>query len=136
MCFTCGPNRSEGDGLRLFPRPVEGRDMVACAWRPGPALADESGSVRPEIVWAALDCPTAFACDLSGPPIVLARLTGRIDRAPRPHEQLVIAAWALGRNGRKQQSACPISTADGELLALSQALWIELKNEGAFATEQ
>jgi hypothetical protein len=39
-------------------------------------LAHGAGKVRPEFAWAALDCPTAFACDPDGTPIVLARLTG------------------------------------------------------------
>jgi hypothetical protein len=57
-CFACGPDRDEGDGLRLFPGPIGGRDVIACAWRPDPALAGEDGAVRSEFVWAALDCPT------------------------------------------------------------------------------
>jgi hypothetical protein len=132
MCFACGPHRGEGDGLRLFPGPIAGRDVVACPWRPGPDLADADGIVRPEIVWAALDCPTAFACDLSGPPIVLARLRGRIDQPIPAGDPLVVTAWALGRGERKHHSACAISNAEGELLALSQALWIELKDSATF----
>jgi hypothetical protein len=132
LCFGCGPDRAEGDGLRLSPGPVEGRDAVACVWRPGSARADHGGAIRPEFVWAALDCPTAFACDMSGPPSILARLTGRIDRAPRADEPVVITAWRLERDGRKQLSACTISNADGEVIAMSQALWIQLRDPRAF----
>ena len=132
QCFGCGPERDEGDGLRLFPGPVSGRDIVACVWRPDPALAGENGAVRPEFVWAALDCPTAFACDLTGPPIVLARLTGRIDKPIRAGEQHIITAWRIGQDGRKHHSGCVISTPDGETLALAQALWIELKDPSVF----
>ena len=131
-CFGCGPSRPEGDGLRLFPGPVEGRDVVACAWRPGPALADDAGHVRPEFVWAALDCPTAFACDLDGTPIVLARLTGRIDTPLRAGDQFVITAWRIRADGRKQHSACAIWTPDGDTLAASRALWIALQEPSAF----
>lgn len=43
-CFVCGPERTEGDGLRIFAGPVTGRDVVAmdphpdARWRgrPGP----------------------------------------------------------------------------------------------------
>jgi len=35
--------------------------------RPDPALAGEDGTIRSEFVWAALDCPTAFACKLAAP---------------------------------------------------------------------
>jgi hypothetical protein len=106
--------------------------VVACPWRPDPALADEHGIVRPEFVWAALDCPTAFACDMAGPPIVLARLTGRIDHPIRAGEPHVVSAWQLGRDGRKHHAACAISTGEGEVLAVAQALWIELKDPSAF----
>jgi hypothetical protein len=132
MCFGCGPDRQEGDGLRLFPGPVEGRNVVACPWRPDPVLADENGVVRPEFVWAALDCPTAFACDLTGPPIVLARLTGRIDGPLHAGEQHVVTAWHIGRDGRKHNAACTISTPEGEVLARSRALWIELNDPAVF----
>jgi hypothetical protein len=132
MCFACGPDRDAGDGLRLFPGPVEGRNVLACPWRPDPGLADEDGAVRPEFVWAALDCPTAFACDLTGPPIVLARLTGRIHRALSADAPHVVTAWHVARDGRKHHSACAISTPGGEVLAVSQALWIELKDPSVF----
>jgi hypothetical protein len=134
MCFACGPDRGEGDGLRLFPGPVAGRDVVACPWRPDTDLADASGIVRPEVVWAALDCPTAFACDLSGPPIVLGRLSGRIDQPIPAGHGLVVTAWPLGRDGRKHHSACAISNVEGEVLAFSRALWIELKDPASFGT--
>jgi hypothetical protein len=134
-CFACGPGRDEGDGLRLFPGQVEGRDVIACPWTPDPALAGEDGAVRPEFVWAALDCPTAFACDMSSP-IVLARLTGRIDRPIRSGEPHVITAWHVGRDGRKHHGACAIATVDGEVLAMSQALWIQPKDPGAFNVAQ
>jgi hypothetical protein len=129
-CFGCGPDCE--DGLRLFPGPVDGRDVVACPWLPANELADEGGAVKAEFVWAALDCPTAFACDLTGPPMVLARLTGRIDgsvRAGKPH---VVTAWYLQRDGRKHHSACVIATAEGQPLAVAQALWIELTDPSAF----
>jgi hypothetical protein len=134
-CFACGPGRAEGDGLRLFPGEVEGREVIACPWTPDPALAGENGDVLAEFVWAALDCPTAFACDMSSP-IVLARLTGRIDRGIRAGEPHVITAWHLGRDGRKHHGACAIATADGEVLALSRALWIQLKDPSAFRVAQ
>jgi hypothetical protein len=132
-CFACGPERDQGDGLRLFPGPVSGSDVVACPWRPDAGLADESGLVRPEFVWAALDCPTAFACELGESwAIVLARLTARIDRpvhAERPH---IVMAWSLGREGRKHHAACAISNQDDEVVAVSRALWIEPKDRDAF----
>ena len=52
-CFVCG-HRAEGDGLEIHAGLVPGRDgLVATTW-----IARE---VRPEIVWAAIDCPGAYA---------------------------------------------------------------------------
>jgi hypothetical protein len=31
-CFVCGPERDEGDGLRIFPGPVTARQIVAAPW--------------------------------------------------------------------------------------------------------
>src|SRR5512134_2653446 len=31
-CFVCGPERTRGDGMRIFASPIEGRDLVAAAW--------------------------------------------------------------------------------------------------------
>ena len=33
-CFVCGPERQDGDGLRIFAAPVEARDVVAAPWIP------------------------------------------------------------------------------------------------------
>jgi hypothetical protein len=35
--------------------------VVACVWTPSADFADADGTVRREIVWAALDCPGIFA---------------------------------------------------------------------------
>src|SRR5262245_18696214 len=57
-CFVCGPDRREGDGLRLFTGQVEGRSIVASAWTPTASMGAEGGAVDGAIVWSALDCPT------------------------------------------------------------------------------
>src|SRR5262249_41201756 len=44
-CFTCGPARAPGDGLRVFPAPVAGTEVVAAPWMPGASFADPAGSV-------------------------------------------------------------------------------------------
>ena len=48
-CFGCGPDRAPGDGLRIFPGPVAGRDVVAAPWIPDASLGD-GGTVRPEFL--------------------------------------------------------------------------------------
>jgi hypothetical protein len=131
-CFVCGPARNIGDGLRIFAGPVNGSDMVASAWTPQGWLGDADGVVRDEYAWAALDCPGAWAW-LSGlaNPLVLGRLTARIE-APiltgRPH---VVAGWRLGSDGRKHYSGTAVWTADGTLCAMAKATWIEV-DEASF----
>src|SRR4051794_39390317 len=55
-CFTCGPDRDEGDGLRIFPGKWQGtgREYWAAPWVPHSHLADKHGNIRDEFIWAAL----------------------------------------------------------------------------------
>src|SRR5689334_9455618 len=69
-CFVCGPERAQGDGLRLFPgRLPDGRTAT-------PFVPAE---VSPELMWAALDCPGGWAVPLEDRPYVLGRLAVRLD---------------------------------------------------------
>ncbi|HEX7962948.1 MAG TPA: hypothetical protein VF493_23765 [Terriglobales bacterium] len=129
-CFTCGPERMSGDGLRIFPGRVEGRDNLwAAPWTPDPSLAkDGKAEVRSEFVWAAMDCPTGFA---GGFPWAGTLVTGRLAVTPvkpveaeRPH---VIVSWPLGWEGRKSFAAAALYTASGELCAKAKATWIKLE---------
>lgn len=132
-CVVCGPDRAEGDGLRMFPGPLpDGR--CATVFRPDASLADAAGEVAPAAVWAALDCPSSGpVLDMSPgaasrrAPSVLARLAVRIDAPLRAGEEYVSVAWKLGEDGRKRSSGTALFTADGELVALGRALWIELR---------
>ena len=60
-CFVCGMGREPGDGLRIFPGPVAGRRLCAAPWTPDSSVAGTDGKVRPEVAWAALDCPSGIA---------------------------------------------------------------------------
>lgn len=131
-CFGCGIERATGDGLRIFAGAVGREDgLYAAPWQPEPAFVDERGWVRPEFVWAALDCSGAFALVGDDPELVLltARLAVRIDALPRAGEPHVVAAWASERGERKHVSGSAIFTAQGELLALGRALWVEPEAE-------
>lgn len=128
-CFVCGPDREHGDGLRIFAGPVGGEDGVhAAPWTPDASLAGPEGDVLPEFVWASLDCPTAAPVANPGsvPPIVLARMTARVEGAVRAGEPHVLVSWPLGRDGRKRHAASALYSADGERLGAARALWIEL----------
>lgn len=126
-CFVCGPERP--DGLRICAGRLHGREDVATAWTPVPELADESGRVRPEFIWAVLDCPGGFA--LGGDtfiPVLLGKFALQITADVIAGEPHVISAWLIAREGRKYFTGTAIHSAEGELCACASAVWIALKD--------
>ncbi len=126
-CFVCGPRRS--DGLGLAPGPV-GEAYVATTWTPRDDLADDGVVVREEFVWAALDCPGAWALTQTDEaPIVLGRLAARITgtvHAGRPH---VVTGWRRApREGRVYYAGTAVHDAAGTLLAIGAAVWIAVQS--------
>jgi hypothetical protein len=127
-CVVCGPNRDPGDGMRLFPGAV-GDGRFALEWIPDESVGDGSGRVRPECVWAALDCPTSapVANFAEGPAVVLARLTARVEHPVAVGEPHAIVSWPIEVDGRKRHAAAGLFDSEGRLLSASRALWIELR---------
>jgi hypothetical protein len=119
-CFVCGPLREPGDGLRIFAGAVRPGVVAAC-WT--------AREVSPEIVWAAIDCPGAFATGAVGlrGSAVLGRMTARVDRLPGEDEECVVVGWSLGAEGRKLHAATALLGADGRPCAVSRQLWIQPK---------
>jgi hypothetical protein len=128
-CVVCGPDRAPHDGMRVFPGPLGDDGMFAAPWTPDASLANGNGEVRPECVWAALDCPTSapVANFGEGPPMVLARLTARLGCSVRAGEPHALVSWPLAAEGRKRHGACALFDSEGRLLCASRALWIELR---------
>lgn len=126
-CFVCGPARDPRDGLCLRTGPLTGTPLVGDVWTPMDDLGDEQGYVRPEILWAALDCPSCFAIPELGNPILLGRISARIDVRPRVSEPVAVIGWHAHSDGRKHQTGTALYGVDGTLLAQSDTLWIELK---------
>lgn len=129
-CVVCGPDREVGDGLRLFPGPVEGTPVVAAPWVPAEDLAGVDGRVASPIVWAALDCPSYFG----GPVGVLAllgRLAVDIRRPVLAGEPHVVLGWGRGSERRKHYAAAAVMDVHGEVLAVSRATWIALPDPRA-----
>lgn len=125
----CGPARAPGDGLRIFPGPVAGRDLVAAPWTPDASLADGRGAVRPEFLWAALDCPggwAAIVADGGGAPMLLGELAAHVLGAVRPGEPCVVMGWALGGEGRKRLAGAALLGADGAARAVAHATWVTI----------
>jgi hypothetical protein len=128
-CFTCGPDRAEGDGLRIFPGKWQGsaREYFVAPWAPHPDLADNSGHVREEIIWAAMDCPTGFAAGFPwAGTLVTGRLGARLVAPVRVGEKCILLSWATGLEGRKHFAECVLFGEDGSLRAESRATWIKL----------
>ena len=126
-CFVCGPLRGE-DGLRIFPGPVAGSDLLACPWVPGGDLAGPDGKVAPVFAWSALDCPSGFACMPPGKTSVLASMTAELRGPIEPGEEYVLVAYRLGSEGRKHRAVSAIHDSGGTCLALAEALWITLSD--------
>ncbi|QEU91703.1 hotdog fold domain-containing protein [Streptomyces kanamyceticus] len=126
-CFGCG-DRAPDRGLRQHCAPVPGRDVVAAAWAPHPAFDDGSGALRPDLAWAALDCPSAapgihFGGLRKG--AVTASLTGTMLRPMAVGEDHITYAWLIAESGRKHEMGVAAVTASGELCAVGSALWVD-----------
>ena len=128
ICFTCGTERDEGDGLRVFTGQLAGqaKGVVAGVWTPHAAFADADGHIRTEVVWAALDCPGYFAwVEQEGRHgALLGTMTGEVIRRPRAGEDCIVVAWPLARDGRKETAGVALYSAAGELLARAHQVWI------------
>jgi hypothetical protein len=123
-CFVCGPKRAERDGLRIFPGRIPGRNIVAAPWTPDASLADKDGQMRPEIVWAALDCPSGFAVITPATVAVLGRLAVKLVAPVQPGKRYVAIGWPLGEDGRKLYAGAALFSQDGRLRAFARATWI------------
>lgn len=120
-CFVCGPGREEGDGLRLRPTPT-GDGRIVAPWRPSEPAH--------RFVWAALDCPGAYAVNPDGARgiSVLGRLTARVLETPAPGDECVVVGWPLGGDGRRLHAGTALFC-DGRPLALGRAVWFMVGDE-------
>lgn len=116
-CFVCGA-REDGSGLAIHPGPVPGREgLVATSWT--------AHDVSAEVIWAAIDCPGAYAAgDPGRGEVVLGRMTARIDRLPEEGEPCVVAGWPLGEEGRKLFAGTALYGRDAAPLAVARQVWI------------
>lgn len=136
-CVVCGPDRDEGDGLRIFTGPVAGTrpgdPRVAGTWAPHPSLAEDFHAYGEAIrdaslaaTWAAIDCPGGWAGGYPDTVMVLARMTARVDALPHIGERHVVVGEPRGREGRKSFTAATLYDADGRQVATAEHLWIEV----------
>jgi hypothetical protein len=126
-CFACGVEREHGDGLFLTPVPVAGRaETVACTWIPDDTLASHDGSIAPEIVWSALDCPGGWTTDPRDNPMVLGRMTAVVEELPVPQGKYVVVARQDSRTGRTVVNTSTLYNCAGVAIATASAIWIAL----------
>ena len=140
-CFVCGISRRPGDGLRIFPGPVSGRALWAAPWTPDPSVTDASGRVRPEVVWAALDCPSGIAAaEAAGlgqeAAILLGRMTARLAVLPAPGGEYQVIAWPAGRDGRKLSAGSALLGPGGDVLAVARAVWLTVPRPAPAVTAE
>jgi hypothetical protein len=127
-CLVCGPKRKPEDGFRIFGGSVGEGDTMAAAWIPPVWASAEDGHVRPEFVWAALDCPGGWSLhvEMPGRHAVLGRLAAKLIEPVRAGERHVIMAWPLGAEGRKGYAGSALFTEAGVLCAVARATWIRI----------
>jgi hypothetical protein len=132
-CFSCGPGREEGDGLRIFPGDVAGDDQgrVAAPWTPHPSVAEDWHAYQEPaqeaslpVTWAALDCVGAWSTNVDERPMVLGTITLRADALPRIGEEHVLVGASLGGEGRKAFTAATLYDSSGRVVATAQHTWI------------
>ncbi len=124
-CFVCGVKRLRGDGMRIFAGPCGTPGQVAAPWVPEASLCLPDGKVAQEFIWAALDCPGAFAASADGRSMLLAEFTARIDSRVCLDERCVVIGWRLRSEGRKHEVGTALFGEDGGLCAMARGLWIE-----------
>lgn len=130
-CLVCGPKRRAEDGLRIFAGPVAAGDRMGAAWVPPEWATDEDRLVRPEFVWAALDCPAGWSLHvvMPGRHAVLGRLAARLIKPVNQGERHVIMAWPMGFEGRKGYAGSAIFTEAGALCGVARSTWIRIERE-------
>ncbi|WP_162177448.1 hypothetical protein [Hyphomonas adhaerens] len=130
-CFVCGRNRKEGDGLHIHCGRLGGKLEAAAVWTPHANFDDGHGHVRPEYVWAALDCPGGFALPEIETTYLLGEMTAAIHQPILTGQPVIIHAWHEWSDGRKHFAGTALHAEDGTLLAQADTLWIELTPEQA-----
>lgn len=125
-CFVCGPKRKAHDGLEIFPAAIHER-LYAATWLPAAEFGNSQQMLRPEFLWAAMDCPTGFA---SGFPVAGKLVTGRLavkQLLPiKVGERCLLLSWPLRVEGRKHFSAACLYQ-NQKPCAIARATWIRLE---------
>jgi hypothetical protein len=126
-CFVCGSGRPDGLGVHFGP--LAGYPGVTAAvFLPDATVPNRDGDVAPDMVWAALDCPsyTPQLWDWDRPSLLARLAVERLDCVV-VGEPVVATGWHVASEGRKHHTASALLSADGRVLARARALWITLR---------
>lgn len=126
-CFVCGADRKAGEGLNIYAGKT-GEQTVAAPWTPAENLSSDGQKVDSEYVWAALDCPGAWAVMPPSEVIVLGRFAVKIVANILIDKKYIVTGWGIAREGRKIFTGTAIFTEDGDLCAYGKGTWIVLKD--------
>jgi len=125
-CFVCGANRKMGEGLNIYSGEIAEKKMAA-PWIPAKDLATNGTSVDKEYIWAALDCPGAWAVINSKEIIVLGRFAVKVLKEIGVGQKYTVLGWSIDRDGRKIYVGTAIFAEDKTVCAYARATWIALK---------
>jgi hypothetical protein len=128
-CFVCGYEREGGDGLRIFPGESAHPGVFAAPWIPDASLASEgSDLVATEFLWAALDCPGAFAFPQpEGKVVLLGEMQVQLTGDVRVGESCVLASWFIEQSGRKYFTGSALYNAAGDCCGVAMGIWIAIE---------
>jgi hypothetical protein len=129
-CYVCSVDRPVGKGMQVALGLMADRPLVAAAWVPDRGLAGPDGRLPNELIFAVADCPGGWACrGFAGAPLtatVTAYLDTEIRRPVLAAERYVVFGWSISAEGRKYLTGSAITTPEGEVCALAEALWLDV----------
>jgi hypothetical protein len=152
-CFVCGPERATEDGLRIFPGLTDQAGLFAAPWVPHASLLPDlppdlpptasfashdplasgdggvvgSDTIPIEFLWAALDCPGAFAFPQpEGKVILLGEMQAAISGSVSADEPCVLASWEIEAKGRKHLSGSALYGEAGDCRGVALGVWFEV----------
>ena len=113
--------------MRIFPGALHDQaHRVAATWIPDETVTGDDGLVRPEFLWAALDCPGYFAAEDKAGLALLGRMSAVLHRSVPAGEPLIVTGWPIESEGRKHSVGSALHDSHGELVAAAKATWITL----------
>jgi hypothetical protein len=127
-CYVCGSRRHDGLGIHFGPLAAH-PGVTASVFLPDATVPNRNGVVAPDMVWAALDCPsyTPPLWDWDRPSVLARLAVERLD-CIEVGEPVIATGWHVASEGRKHHTASALLSPDGDVLARASALWITLRS--------